>query len=43
MNLSTNRNRLSDIGDRFEVAEGWGEKGVGWTESLGVLDANYYI
>ena len=37
-----NRNRLTDIENRLVVAKGDGE-GVGWTESLGLVDANYYI
>ena len=35
-----NRNRLTDMESRLAVAEG---EGVGWTGSLGLVDANYYI
>ena len=42
MSLSSNRNRLSDIKNSLVVAKGEGE-GVGWTGSLGLVDANYYI
>ena len=31
-----------DLENRLVVAKGDGE-GVGWTESLGSVDANYYI
>ena len=42
MNLPTNRN--TDMDSRFVVAKGEGErKGVGWTGSLGLIEANYYI
>ena len=37
-----NRNRLIDMENRLVVAEGEGE-GVGWTGSLGLIDANYGI
>ena len=37
-----NRNRLTEIDNRLGVAKGEG-KGVGWTGSLGFVDANYYI
>ena len=37
-----NRNRLTDMENRFVVAKGE-EQGVRWTESLGLVDANYYI
>ena len=30
----------SDMENRFVVTKG---EGVGWTESLGLVDANYYI
>ena len=36
-----NRTRLTDIEHRLGVAKGGG--GVGWTGSLGLVDANYYI
>ena len=39
MNLST-EHKLTDMENRFVVAKG---KGVGWTGSLGLVDANYYI
>ena len=34
--------RLTDMESRLVVAKGEGE-GVGWTASLGLVDANYYI
>ena len=37
-----NRNRLTDIEKRLGLPSGRGE-GVGWTRSLGLVDANYYI
>ena len=37
-----NRNKLTDIENRLVVAKGEGE-GEGWTGSLGLVDANYYI
>ena len=40
MNLSTEK-KIMDMGNRLVVAKG-GE-GVGWTGSLGLVDANYYI
>jgi len=43
MNLSKkNRNRLTDMENRFVIAKGEGE-GVGWTGSLGLVDANYCV
>ena len=36
------RNRLIDLENRLVVAMGEGE-GVGWTGSLGLVDANYSI
>ena len=36
------RNRLADIENRLVVAKRKGE-GVGWTRSLGLVDANYSI
>ena len=42
MNLSQKRNKLVDLENRFVVAKGEGE-GVGWTGSLGLVDANYSI
>ena len=38
----TSRNGLRDMESRLVVAEGVGE-GVEWIESLGLVDANYYI
>ena len=35
-----NRNRLTGIENRLMVAKG-GREGKGWTENLGVVDANY--
>ena len=40
MNLSTKQNRLTDTENRLVVVNGEGE---GWTESLGLADANYYM
>ena len=42
MNLSTKQKQLIDIENRFVVAKGKGE-GVGWTERLGLVDANYLL
>ena len=36
------RNKLRDMKDRLVVAKGEGEA-VGWTGSLGLGDANYFI
>ena len=41
MNLSTEE-KLMDLEYRLVVAKGVGEK-VGWTERLGLIDANYCI
>ena len=41
MKLSA-ENKLMDMENRHVVAKGEGE-GVGWTGSLGLVDANYYI
>ena len=41
INLSTEK-KLLDLENSLEVAKGEGE-GVGWTGSLGLIDANYYI
>ena len=38
MNLSKNRNRLTDMENRLVVAKRERE-GVGWTEGLGLIDA----
>ena len=40
MNLSTKQKTLTDIENRLVVDKG---EGVGWTESLGLIDANYYF
>ena len=37
-----NRNRVTDMENRFVVAKGEGQ-GVRWTGGLGLVDANYYI
>ena len=37
-----NRRRPTDI-ERRRVVAGAGGVGEGWTESLGLVDANYYI
>ena len=42
MNLSTKQKQTMDMQSRLVVAEER-EKGVGWTGSLGLVDANYYI
>ena len=39
MNFSTEK-KLMDLENRLVVAKGEGE-GVGWTGSLGLVDANY--
>ena len=41
MNLSTEK-KLMDLENRFVVAKGEGKE-VGWTGSLGLIDANYGI
>ena len=41
MNLSTEK-KIMGLENRLGVAKGEGE-GVGWTGSLGLVDANYYI
>ena len=41
MNLSTEK-KLMDLENRLVVAKGEGEE-VGWTGSLGLIDANYFI
>ena len=41
MKLSTEK-KLMDMENRLVVAKGE-EKGVGWTGSLGLSDANYHI
>ena len=41
MNLSTEQ-KLMDMEDRLVVA-GWEREGMGWTGSLGLIDANYCI
>ena len=43
MNLSTEK-KLLDLENKLVVAKGEGEReGVGWTGSLGLIDANYYF
>jgi len=42
MNLPTEQKQIQDVEKRLVVAKGEGE-GVGWTGSLGLVDANYYI
>ena len=41
MNLSTGKKSM-DLEDRLGVAKGEGE-GVGWTGSVGLIDANYCL
>ena len=41
-NESFHRKKIMDMENRLEVAKGKGE-GVGWTGSLGFIDANYCI
>ena len=41
MNLSTER-KIMDLENRLVVAKGEGE-GVGWIESLGLIDADYCL
>ena len=41
MNLSTEK-KLVDLENTLVVAKGK-EEGVGWTESLELVDASYYI
>ena len=41
MNLSTEK-KIMDLEDRLVVTKGEGE-GVGWTGSLGLIDANYCL
>ena len=41
MNLSTDK-KLMDLEKRLVITKGEG-KGVGWTGSLGLIDANYCI
>ena len=41
MNLSSEK-KCMDLENRLAVAKGEGER-VGWTGSLGVIDANYCI
>ena len=42
MNPPTEQKKLMDVENRLAVAKGDGE-GVGWTGSLGLVDANYCI
>ena len=41
MNLSTEK-KLMDLKNRLVVAKGEGKR-VGWTENLGLIDANYCL
>ena len=41
MNLSTEK-KIMDLENRLVVAKGEGE-GVGWSRSLGLIDADYYL
>ena len=41
--LFTKLKQITDMERRFVVAKGDGGKEVGWTESLDLEDANYYI
>ena len=43
MNLSTKKTRLTDIENRLVVAMGKQRGGEGWSGSLGLAEANYYI
>ena len=40
MNLSPEKKQTHRLGELIVVAKG---EGVGWTGSLGLVDANYYI
>ena len=40
MNPSTERRHIRDMDSRLVLAEG---EGVGWTGSLGLVDASYHI
>ena len=42
MNLSTNRNRVAVMESRVVAAKREWE-GEGWTGSLGLVEANYYL
>ena len=42
MTLSTKQKQITDVERRLVVASGE-EEAVGWTGSLGLVDANYYI
>ena len=42
MNLYKNRNILTDIGNRLVIVKRQ-VGGVGWAESLGLVNENYYI
>ena len=41
MNLSMEK-KIMDLENRLVVAKGEGE-GMGWTENLGLIDANYFL
>ena len=42
MNLYTEKKQYHDMENKFVVAKGEGEE-VGWTGSLGLVDANFCI
>ena len=42
MNLSTKQKQIMDKENRLVVAKGEGQE-EGWTETLGLVDANAYI
>ena len=43
MILSTKQKQITEMKSILMVAMGGGGGGVGWTGSLGLVDANYYI
>ena len=43
MILSTKQKQITEMKSILMVAMGVGWGGVGWTGSLGLVDANYYI
>ena len=43
MNISTKQKQTDRHRKQTVVAKGEGEVGEGWTGSLGLADANYYI
>ena len=42
MNLSTKQKQIHRHREQSPGCQGWGG-GVGWTGSLGLVDANYYV